>query len=96
MTILSERFEFLRKFIVRWILSSSGSINSILRAMGLLEGRESKGYDPDGKALYMDKGVVFDGSCVMGQILALDEPPAPRRSAEDTSPDGYKDQPTRS
>jgi cytoskeletal protein CcmA (bactofilin family) len=48
------------------------------------------------QALYMDKGVVFDGSCVMGEVLGLDDRPAARRSAEDTSPDGYRDQPTRS
>ncbi|MFZ1863124.1 MAG: polymer-forming cytoskeletal protein [Polyangiales bacterium] len=48
------------------------------------------------QALYMDKGVVFDGSCVMGEVLDLDDRPPPVRSAEDTSPDGYKDQPTRS
>lgn len=44
------------------------------------------------RALYMDKGVLFDGSCVMGEVLDLQELPPPR-SAEDTSPDGYKDQP---
>lgn len=44
------------------------------------------------RALYIDKGVSFDGSCVMGEVLALEEP-TPARSAEDTSPDGYKDQP---
>jgi cytoskeletal protein CcmA (bactofilin family) len=48
------------------------------------------------QALYMDKGVVFDGSCVMGEIFELEDRPAPSRSAEDTSPDGYKDRPTRS
>lgn len=48
------------------------------------------------QALYMDRGVVFDGSCVMGEVLGLDERTGPARSAEDTSPDGYKDQPTRS
>jgi len=48
------------------------------------------------EALYMDKGVVFDGKCVMGQVLELDAQPAPARSADDTSPDGYKDQPSRS
>lgn len=47
------------------------------------------------QALYMDKGVVFDGACVMGEVLELGERPAPPRSAEDTSPDGYKDQPSR-
>lgn len=48
------------------------------------------------QALYMDKGVVFDGSCVMGEVLQLDEQSSRPRSAEDTSPDGYRDQPTRS
>lgn len=48
------------------------------------------------QAVYMGKGVVFDGSCVMGEVLALDDKPPVSRSAEDTSPDGYKDQPTRS
>ncbi len=48
------------------------------------------------QALYMDKGVIFDGSCVMGEVVGLDERSASRRSAEDTSPDGYRDQPTRS
>lgn len=48
------------------------------------------------QALYMDQGVVFDGQCVMGQVLALDPEPALSRAADDTSPDGYKDQPTRS
>lgn len=45
-------------------------------------------------ALFMDKGVLFDGSCVMGEVHELGEPPL-SRSAEDTSPDGYKDQPNR-
>ncbi len=48
------------------------------------------------QALYMDKGVLFDGTCVMGEVLPLDAPPAPSRAADDTSPDGYKDQPSRS
>ena len=47
------------------------------------------------QALYMDKGVVFDGNCVMGEVLDLDAKQAPR-AADDTSPEGYKDQPTRS
>lgn len=47
------------------------------------------------QALYIDRGVVFDGSCVMGEVLALEDRTGPARSADDTSPDGYKDQPTR-
>jgi cytoskeletal protein CcmA (bactofilin family) len=45
------------------------------------------------QVLYMDKGVVFDGSCVMGEVRELEDQRLPPRSAEDTSPDGYKDQP---
>jgi cytoskeletal protein CcmA (bactofilin family) len=48
------------------------------------------------QALYMDKGVVFDGNCVMGQVLELDAPRTSGRAADDTSPDGYKDQPIKS
>jgi cytoskeletal protein CcmA (bactofilin family) len=47
------------------------------------------------QALFMDKGVLFDGSCVMGEVHDLDDRPPSPRSAEDTSPDGYKDQPNR-
>lgn len=47
------------------------------------------------RALYMDKGVVFEGACVMGQVVELEGSEAGGASAEDTSPDGYKDQPTR-
>lgn len=47
------------------------------------------------QALFMDKGVLFDGTCVMGEVLDLDERPASPRSADDTSPDGYRDQPKR-
>jgi cytoskeletal protein CcmA (bactofilin family) len=47
------------------------------------------------QVLFMDKGVLFDGSCVMGEVHELDERPASPRSAEDTSPDGYRDQPNR-
>jgi cytoskeletal protein CcmA (bactofilin family) len=48
------------------------------------------------QALFLDKGVHFDGSCVMGEVHDLHDPSAAPRSAEDTSPDGYKDQPNRS
>ena len=47
------------------------------------------------QALFMDRGVHFDGSCVMGEVHDLDDRPRSPRSAEDTSPDGYKDQPNR-
>ncbi len=48
------------------------------------------------QALFMEKGVLFDGSCVMGEVLELEDRPVLPRSAEDTSPDGYRDQPSRS
>ena len=48
------------------------------------------------KALFMDKGVLFDGACVMGEVLAMEALDASPRTAEDTSPDGYRDQPSRS
>ena len=47
------------------------------------------------QALFMEKGVLFDGSCVMGEVHDLDDPAGSPRSAEDTSPDGYRDQPNR-
>ena len=50
------------------------------------------------QALFMEKGVLFDGSCVMGEVHDLDDlddPAGSPRSAEDTSPDGYGDQPKR-
>ncbi|RLB41839.1 MAG: polymer-forming cytoskeletal protein [Deltaproteobacteria bacterium] len=48
------------------------------------------------QVLFLDKGVHFDGSCVMGEVHDLHDRSAALRSAEDTSPDGYKDQPNRS
>ena len=47
------------------------------------------------QALFLDKGVHFDGSCVMGEVRDLDDRSLSAQSAEDTSPDGYKDQPNR-
>ncbi len=47
------------------------------------------------RALYLDKGVLFHGRCLMGEVLDLDAPGRPSPAADDTSPDGYKDQPTR-
>ena len=47
------------------------------------------------RALFMDKGVLFEGACSMGEVLELPRAPESSRSAEDTSPDGYRDQPKR-
>jgi cytoskeletal protein CcmA (bactofilin family) len=47
------------------------------------------------RALYIDRGVLFDGACVMGQVLELQGAPNGGRSAQDVSADGYKDQPSK-
>lgn len=46
------------------------------------------------QTLFLDKGVVFEGSCIMGDVQELGV--ASSRAADDTSPDGYKDQPINS
>jgi cytoskeletal protein CcmA (bactofilin family) len=82
---------------VRTLIVQGGRVEADIHATELVElhaPAQVRG-DIRTQALYMDKGVVFDGTCVMGQVLQLDDRPAPSRSAEDTSPDGYKDQPTR-
>ncbi len=48
------------------------------------------------QTLFLDRGVVFEGACVMGDVRELDGPSAEPRAADDTSPDGYKDQPIKS
>ena len=47
------------------------------------------------RALFIDKGVRFDGACVMGEVVELGDSSDQAASAEDTSPDGYSDQPKR-
>ena len=82
---------------VRTLIVKGGTIAADIHATELVELHAPAKVRGDirTQALYMDKGVVFDGSCVMGEVRELDPRPAVGRSAEDTSPDGYKDQPTR-
>lgn len=83
---------------VHTLIVRGGRIQADIQASELVElhaPAQVKG-DIRTQALYMDRGVVFDGTCVMGEVLALDERTGQARSADDTSPDGYKDQPTRS
>lgn len=83
---------------VHTLIVQGGSIEADIHATELVElhaPAQVRG-DIRTQALYMDKGVVFDGACVMGEVLRLEEPRTPSRKADDTSPDGYKDHPTRS
>ena len=82
---------------VRTLIVKGGTVAADIQATELVELHAPAKVRGDirTQALYMDKGVVFDGSCVMGEVRELDQRPAVGRSAEDTSPDGYKDQPTR-
>lgn len=83
---------------VQTLIVRGGSIEGDIYATELVElhaPAQVRG-DIRTQALYMDKGVVFDGSCVMGEVRDLGDRSASARSAEDTSPDGYKDHPNRS
>ena len=82
---------------VRTLIVRGGKVEGDIHATELVElhaPAEVRG-DIRTQALFLDKGVQFDGSCVMGEVLALDDRPVSPRSAEDTSPDGYKDHPAR-
>ncbi len=79
------------------LIVRGGTVEADIRATDLVELHAPSKIHGDirTRALYMDKGVVFHGACVMGEVLGLEDPRTAARSAEDTSPDGYKDQPTR-
>lgn len=82
---------------VHTLIVRGGKIQGDIHATELVElhaPAEVRG-DIRTQSLFMDKGVVFDGSCVMGEVLELEDPSVSPRSAEDTSPDGYRDQPNR-
>jgi cytoskeletal protein CcmA (bactofilin family) len=82
---------------VHTLIVRGGQIQGDIHATELVElhaPAEVRG-DIRTQALFMEKGVLFDGSCVMGEVLELEDSPVSQRSAEDTSPDGYKDQPNR-
>ena len=95
--IVGEQATIAGEIHVHTLIVRGGSIRGDIFATELVELHAPARVRGDIRtlALYMDKGVVFDGACVMGEVLGLDDRPAARRSAEDTSPDGYRDQPTR-
>jgi len=82
---------------VRTLIVLGGTIEADVHATELVElhAPATMRGDIRTRALYLDKGVVFDGHCLMGEVLDLDAPGPPTRHADDTSPDGYKDQPSR-
>ena len=98
MLIVGEQATIAGEIHVHTLIVRGGSIQGDIFATALVELHAPARVRGDirTQALYMDKGVVFDGKCVMGQVLELDAPLGPGRSADDTSPDGYKDQPNRS
>jgi len=82
---------------VQTLIVRGGTIDGDIHATELVElhaPAQVRG-DIRTQALFMDKGVVFDGACVMGDVLELVDEPDSARSAEDTSPDGYRDHPNR-
>jgi len=82
---------------VRTLIVRGGKVEGDIQATELVElhaPAQVRG-DIRTQSLLMEKGVIFDGSCVMGEVHSLDDLPIATRSAEDTSPDGYKDQPSR-
>jgi len=83
---------------VRALIVRGGKVEGNIQATELVELHAPAHVRGDIRTplLFIAKGVQFDGSCVMGEVLELDDSPRPARSAEDTSPDGYKDHPSRS
>ena len=81
---------------VHTLIVQGGSVDGDIHATELVELHAPARVRGDIRtpALFVDKGATFDGECVMGEIVPLDAPTEPR-SADDTSPDGYKDQPSR-
>ena len=82
---------------VHTLIVVGGKVDADIHATELVElhaPAEVRG-DIRTQAIFMVKGVLFDGSCSMGEVFELSPEPESSRSAEDTSPDGYKDQPKR-
>lgn len=79
------------------LIVHGGQVQAEIRAQELVELHAPARVRGDihTKALFLDRGVQFEGACTMGEVLPLEEQ-AGAQSAEDTSPDGYRDQPTRS
>jgi cytoskeletal protein CcmA (bactofilin family) len=82
---------------VHTLIVQGGTIEGDIHATELVElhsPAEVRG-DIETPVLFIDQGVLFDGRCVMGKVLDLEGRSVSPRSAEDTHPDGYKDQPTK-
>jgi cytoskeletal protein CcmA (bactofilin family) len=96
--IVGEEATFKGAIRVHTLIVRGGQIDGDIHATELVELHAPARIRGDirTQALFMDKGVTFDGACVMGEIHELDERPASPRSADDTSPDGYRDQPNKS
>ena len=82
---------------VHSLIVSGGQIDGDIHATELVELHAPSRIRGDirTRALFLEKGVVFDGSCVMGEVIELDERPSTPPAADDTSPDGYRDQPSK-
>ena len=95
--IIGEQATIKGAIRVRTLIVRGGTVDGDIHATELVELHAPARVRGDirTQALFMDKGVRFDGSCVMGEIVDLEDKPPSPRSAEDTSPDGYKDQPSR-
>lgn len=82
---------------VHTLIVHGGTLEGDVHATELVElhsPAEVRG-DIETPVLFIGQGVVFDGRCVMGKVLDLEGQSVLPRSAEDTHPDGYKDQPTK-
>jgi cytoskeletal protein CcmA (bactofilin family) len=82
---------------VHTLIVQGGRVHGDIHASELVElhaPAEVRG-DIRTRALYMDKGVLFEGRCVTGCVVGLGGSDS-GDSAADTSPDGYRDQPSRS
>ncbi len=94
MLIVGEEAHVVGELRVGTLIVRGGRVDGNIHATELVElhaPAEVRG-DVRTQTLFLDKGVVFDGSCIMGEIQELPAPPS-GRAADDTSPDGYKDQP---
>jgi cytoskeletal protein CcmA (bactofilin family) len=80
---------------VHTLIVRGGRIDGDIHATELVElhaPAEVRG-DIRTQTLFLDKGVVFEGSCIMGDVRELEADASSPQAADDTSPDGYKDQP---
>jgi len=95
--IVGEQARVQGSIRVHSLIVSGGQIEGDIHATALVELHAPSRIKGDirTQARFLEKGAVFDGSCVMGEVIELHERPSTPRAADDTSPDGYKDQPIR-